>query len=480
MKNDKCRRFAIQIFRIGFTALTASSGYVLAQTTADQPTPGSPAATAGDAASGTAPGQLTTITVTATRTKESIKNVPVSASTISDDALLAIESGGQDLTALTGRVPSLNAENSDGRVFPRFYIRGYGNTDFHINSSQPVSVLLDDIVLENSVLKGFPAFDLQQIEVLRGPQGTLFGRNTPAGVVKLDSVQPGKNVDGYIYVSDATYNTANIEGAINIPINDQLAQRISVLDQHRDNWVTDTAPGQTSKLGGYNENAIRYQLLYTPNADFNALLNLHEHQSEGSASLFRANIIQPGTDNLIPGFNIKNIQTDGVNGQHLEGYGADLHMNWRIGEYALHSTTGYETVHFFTQGDIDGGYGASYAPPYGPGFIPFSVESADGVSNHHQFTQEFRIESKYSGSLNWQAGAFFFDEGYDVHSYAFNSLSQDALLSDVISRQDNNAEALFGSVKYNVDARLSLTGGLRFTNDHKTLLTNPNDLTAGG
>ena len=180
MKNDKCRRFAIQIFRIGFTALTASSGYVLAQTTADQPTPGSPAATAGDAASGTAPGQLTTITVTATRTKESIKNVPVSASTISDDALLAIESGGQDLTALTGRVPSLNAENSDGRVFPRFYIRGYGNTDFHINSSQPVSVLLDDIVLENSVLKGFPAFDLQQIEVLRGPQGTLFGRNTPA------------------------------------------------------------------------------------------------------------------------------------------------------------------------------------------------------------------------------------------------------------------------------------------------------------
>ena len=72
----------------------------------------------------------------------------------------------------------------------RFYIRGLGNTDFDLNASQPVSLVYDDVVFENPVLKGFPVFDTDRIEVLRGPQGTLFGRNTPAGVVKFDSVKP--------------------------------------------------------------------------------------------------------------------------------------------------------------------------------------------------------------------------------------------------------------------------------------------------
>jgi iron complex outermembrane receptor protein len=89
-------------------------------------------------------------------------------------------------------VPSLNIESSFGRAFPRFYIRGYGNTDFRLNASQPVSLVYDDVVQENPILKGFPAFDLERIEVLRGPQGTLFGRNTPAGVVKFESAKPGQ------------------------------------------------------------------------------------------------------------------------------------------------------------------------------------------------------------------------------------------------------------------------------------------------
>ena len=88
-------------------------------------------------------------------------------------------------------MPSLNIESSFGRTFPRFYIRGLGNTDFDLNASQPVSLVYDDVVLENPILKGFPAFDVDRIEVLRGPQGTLFGRNTPAGIVKFDTVKPG-------------------------------------------------------------------------------------------------------------------------------------------------------------------------------------------------------------------------------------------------------------------------------------------------
>ena len=161
------------------------------------------------------PGQLDEVLVTAERRSENIRDVPNSVSTVSGEDLDVLSTGGQDVRLLAGRVPSLNVESSFGRAFPRFYIRGYGNGDFRLNASQPVSLIYDDVVQENPILKGFPIFDLEQIEVLRGPQGTLFGRNTPGGVVKFDSVRPEPDFGGYVNVSDATYNTANIEGAIN-------------------------------------------------------------------------------------------------------------------------------------------------------------------------------------------------------------------------------------------------------------------------
>ncbi len=118
-----------------------------------------------------------------------------------------INSGGADIRGLSGRVPSLNIESSFGRTFPRFYIRGLGNTDFDLNASQPVSLIYDDVVLENPILKGFPAFDVDRVEVLRGPQGTLFGRNTPAGIVKFDTVRPDATSRNYMRISYGTYST---------------------------------------------------------------------------------------------------------------------------------------------------------------------------------------------------------------------------------------------------------------------------------
>ena len=130
---------------------------------------------------------LDAVQVTAQRRVENIQDVPVSISTISSEKLDVLASGGNDVRFLSARVPSLNIESSYGRAFPRFYIRGLGNTDFDLNASQPVSLIYDDVVQESPLLKGFPVFDLERIEVLRGPQGTLFGRNTPAGVVKFES-----------------------------------------------------------------------------------------------------------------------------------------------------------------------------------------------------------------------------------------------------------------------------------------------------
>ncbi|RZA29063.1 MAG: Plug domain-containing protein, partial [Lysobacteraceae bacterium] len=147
---------------------------------------------------------LDTVEVTAQRRVENIQDVPVSISTISSEKLDVLASGGNDVRFLSARVPSLNIESSYGRAFPRFYIRGLGNTDFDLNASQPVSLIYDDVVQESPLLKGFPVFDLERIEVLRGPQGTLFGRNTPAGVVKFESAKPTQEFGGYARVAYGT------------------------------------------------------------------------------------------------------------------------------------------------------------------------------------------------------------------------------------------------------------------------------------
>ena len=123
-------------------------------------------------AEATQPSTLEVVQVTAERRVENIQSVPISITTVSAEKLDAIRAGGEDVKFLSGKLPSLQIESSFGRAFPRFYIRGLGNTDFDLNASQPVSLVYDDVVQENAILKGFPVFDLAQIELLRGPQGT--------------------------------------------------------------------------------------------------------------------------------------------------------------------------------------------------------------------------------------------------------------------------------------------------------------------
>ena len=424
----------------------------------------------GASAQTAAPGELQVVTVTAERRLENIRDVPTSITALQGDVLEALATSGQDLRALSGRVPSLNIESSFGRAFPRFYIRGYGNTDFRLNASQPVSLVYDDVVQENSILKGFPIFDVDRVEVLRGPQGSLFGRNTPAGVVKFESVRPGKKAEGYGSLSFGTFSTINAEAAGNIPLGQNVAMRISVLSQSRDDWVNNTiASSPTRELEGYRDSAMRTQLQFDGGKDYNVLLNVHARDLKGSARLFRANIIQPGTNELVAGFDERQISNDGQNNAELQNYGGSLRVKVGLGGMSLHSITGLETVRAYSRGDIDGGFGASFlgAGNFGPGNIPFASESADGIPKHNQLTQELRLESETSGAISWQAGVFAFKEDYKIESFSYDSLAASAQDGYQLVRQKNTALAVFGAATLAVTADLKLRGGLRYTRDKK-------------
>ena len=442
-------------------AAACTSMATLAQAQAVSP----PAAAASSSA-------LAPVVVTAERRAENIKDVPSSVSTLSGETLDVINSAGEDVRALSGRVPSLNIESSFGRAFPRFYIRGYGNTDFRLNASQPVSLVYDDVVQENPILKGFPAFDLEQVEVLAGPQGTLFGRNTPAGVVKFDSVAPAQKQEGYASLSYRRFNTVNAEGAFNLPVGGDWAARISALVQHRDDWVKNLTPNApTRDLEGYDDQAVRAQLLYKPSRDFDALFNLHGRNLKGTARLFRGNAIKPGTNDLADGFDPASVTIDGRNEQQLHTLGGSARLNWNLGDgLVLHSITGLESVNSFSRGDVDGTDGPYGFPPAADGAL-FPSETADGIHAHRQFTQELRLESSAPGPIKWQGGLYFFHEKYDFDAFGYDSTAGGVQTSLYKTTQKNTAYAAFGSVNYEVAPGFKLRGGLRYSRDKKDLST---------
>src|SRR3990167_2383999 len=419
------------------------------------------------------PTTLEAVKVTAERRVEDIQDVPVSITAISGEKLDVLRSGGEDVKFLAGRLPSLQIESSFGRAFPRFYSRGLGNTDFDLNASQPVSLVYDDVVQENAILKGFPVFDLDQIELLRGPQGTQFGRNSPAGVVKFDSARPESEFGGYGRISYGTFGTTNIEGAVTGALSDTVSARFSGIYQRRADWVDNTFTGEDDALEGYEEYAARLQFLIKPSEDFEALLNVHTRHLDGTARLFRANIITPGDNELVPGFERDEISIDGDNYQKLDQIGGNARLTWNFGSTSLFSITGYESVDTISRGDIDGGYGAFFLPTSGRGFIPFAAESADGMPSHRQFSQEFRLQSNEWGRFDWQAGLYYFDEDFTIDSYNYDSLSPGRPQNGFATQeQQTKAWAIYLSGDYDLTESLKLRAGLRYTDDQKDFVAN--------
>jgi len=426
-------------------------------------------ALAQDAAENADEGLLEEVIVTATKRAENIQDIPISITALNQSQIETLSAGVPDIRFMSGRVGNLTIESSFGRVFPRFYIRGYGNTDFDLNASQPVSYVVDEVVQENPILKGFPVFDVERIEVLRGPQGTLFGRNTPAGIVKLDSVKPVDVPDGYFRASYGTFNAARIEGAFGTGFGNGWSTRLSVLYMRQDDWVNNGYTGEKDAYSGFDEWAARLQLAYDNGGDFRALFNVHYRNLDGSAILFRANIIEPGSNGLNDEFYDRDtVFFDGQNEQDLTHWGGFAKLEWDFSNMTLTSITGYENVELFSRGDIDGGYGGCFVvDECGPGFIPFDAETADGMPDHRQWTQEFRLTSNNDGAFNWLAGFFYFNEKFTIDTINYSTLFGGDVNGLVEQWQKSKAYAFFGSGTWDVSDKWRLGAGIRYSHDEK-------------
>ena len=421
------------------------------------------------------------VVVTAQKKEENIQEVPISITKMTGDRVTARFAGGEDILALAQAAPGLHVETSNGRLAPRFYMRGLGNADFTQAASQPVSIVFDEVPMEKVGFKSFPVFDVDSIEIGRGPQGTLFGRNTTAGMVHISSRRPTEEAEGYVRANLGDLGTRNIEAAIGgTIIEDQLMARVSILHQNRDNWVDNGFTQQDDAMGGFDIFAIRFQALFTPSDDF-SMLFLHQRQDQdgNSASFFRANVLSQGSNDLNDNYDRDTVFFDGGNGNpaRIKSHGTTLKMDWDLGDYTITSITSYQDIYDREgRGDIDGGFGCLFtcSGPSGPASTPFSPFASPFVVNvdtgseidANQLTQELRLASNFDGAFNYQVGLFYFkDEFSNISSN--QSAGAAVYTANSTSDIENRAWAVFGQGTYELAEDLKLTFGLRYTDDEK-------------
>lgn len=416
---------------------------------------------------------LEEIIVTAQKREQALADVPVAVSAISGDMVDAYLSGAQDIRALAARVPGLNIETSNGRTQPRFYLRGLGNIDFDVNANQPVAMIFDEIGLENNTLRSLPLFDIERIEVLKGPQGSLFGRNTNAGVIKVDSVRPGPERDGYVSLSYGSRETLTAEAASNFSLSETLTARASLKYQDRSAWIDNSFNGPGDDFGAFEETAWRLQLLWEPSDAFSGLFKLHGFNQDGSdPNVFYANAIAVGTSGLRPAFDeeIASQDSGDIATLELDHIGASMNLEWAFSNgMRLTSITGYDTVENFQSADVDGGEVSFNPADIGElgKQVFFGVATGDGLDDLEQFTQEFRLAGE-SDRLFYQVGLYYFDEDFDLINQDFLNPAATALVS-----QQTQSVAVFGQATYALNDAWSLTVGGRWTDDEKDLQVAP-------
>jgi iron complex outermembrane recepter protein len=439
---------------------TTAQAAVPASGTAAVAKPAGPAAANGGKVEKVA--NLGTVTVTARRRKEDIQKVPVAVTAISGDTIKSNEL--RVINDITQFVPNFNAQSTEGRERPRWFLRGVGSNDPSDLSLSPIGVYFDDVYINSVFGQGFPLFDLDHIEVLRGPQGTLWGKNTIGGAVSITSQKPTFDYSGYGKVGFGEYDNKLVEAAVGGPIgdNDVLAARLSVYHENGDSFFTNTEAN--GRFGGFHDNAVRFQVLAVPSPDLDVLVNVHGRNYTGGGDPWHAQGAGPGGANqfgFVGSSDPYTVSLNAPSSDHIATYGGSVTAHWHINSaLTLTSITVLEGLNRWYQDDED--------------YSPYDAARSHDDLATHQFSQEFRLESPQNQRFSWIAGAHFFTEelsedgaGGGLPDGPGGPAATYYNLTDLT--QHTQSAAAFGSVKYHFTDRFDLTAGLRYTIERKNI-----------
>jgi iron complex outermembrane receptor protein len=408
------------------------------------------------------------IVVTAQRREERLQDVPSAVTALSSEIFR--EGGiGRSANEVLNLVPNASAGTQQhGR--PRWWIRGVGAGQQQLDLANPVGFYLDDVYISNASATGLPLFDIERVEVLRGPQGTLWGKNTTGGAINVISKRPSFT-DGadenYVKLDYGSFDNKIAEagvGAVLVP--NLLATRVSFHFDDRDGRFDNLFTGE--KSSAVKDNVLRGQLLFTPAPGFEALLSVHyrDYKTDGTywttGSYAATGIVRNG---YAPSTDKDEISTNAGEYTRNTQFGGSLHLDWSIGDLSLTAITGYERFKTRGAGDSD--------------YTPLEISRSYTQARSQQWTQELRLASPQSNRLNWILGLYYFNEKIVSNAYSATLPAGSvparpgatATPAYSLTAYDHRAEsgAAFGSATFDFTDALKLTLGARWTRETKTL-----------
>lgn len=439
-------------------AATAIAGWLVPVTTAMAQAASQPQASA----------DVNEILVTATRRAESLSDVPLAVTAVGGDELHQLSI--KDTFAIVGQVPNMTVSPGVGsHAVTQFNLRGVGTNDAFITAVPAVGVYYDDVFVNSVFGQAVPLFDQERIEVLRGPQGTLWGKNTTAGAVNIISRPPSQEVSAYARLSYGNYDYKELEGAVGgAVVPDKLSARASLFLAKRDGFFTNAVNDQ--RVNDYEDLAVRGQFLWNASDKFTAhLIGLVRREKE---------INYGGSFGWLPGglngVGFKDETRDGRISSDLDAPVSidtdvvSLNMNYEpTDSVSITSISGYIANRFRSRADVES--------------TPLPLFHIRQDVDARQYTQEFRIASDPAKSFRWLLGAFYLHE--DLSGVNPGIVPVAPALSTVrIVGQKTDSIAGYMNIEKDFGA-LTLRGGARYTREIKkfdmtvaSVLPNPDDM----
>ncbi|MBL4767389.1 MAG: TonB-dependent receptor [Rhodobacteraceae bacterium] len=442
------------------------------------------------------------ITVTAQKRSESLQDVPLAITAIAGAALR--ENDISNLQDIGNRTPGMTfAAFSVGQ--PEIAIRGIGTKEDGASASDSVVVSVDDVYVASRSAQVFDIFDLERVEVLRGPQGTLYGKNSIGGSINFVTTKPGEDTEVRFRQTVGDYGRFDTAGMLSGKLAENFFGKVSFSRRKFDGYYTNVLQGSDffgERQGGGNTFSYRGMLRWTPSDDMEVIfsadgaddnMNGSNREPLGSVEGFHGgdNASNPIAVNEAFGgatspFDSLN-DTEGFTKRTVEGY--SLKVNWDQSWGTITSISAYRKSDFNWLEDSEGLpsstafvplniSGANFSAPASSGFA-FDVNDA-AIEKTKQLTQEFRLTSDGEGPLNWVLGAFYSHEEVDrTENYFFPSIGLEIggvnFASDMSSIQTNRSDtyALFVDGSYEVTDTFTVRGGIRYSSETK-------DMTAEG